>query len=174
MDMKYANRVLSTLLMAWLGSSFAQTPQLPLETPVREASAPDGSPGDTLSAPQAAAPPGGDATSVNPSEDSAHSAANQEPVLKKPGSDYALGILSIVAGVAMLPLGLLVSIGNSFDKCEENDGEIFTGGFGPCSKSGPSRGGQFMGAGITVGGVVLIGTGFHILGRDGRAAEAKR
>lgn len=164
---------LSLLALMSFSSAFAQTPQHPLETTVIEAGVPNNSPRNPHPTLHPATPRGRDAASFNPP------AINDDPVpfedadITKSGSDNAAGILSIVAGVVMIPVGLAVSASSSFEKCEENDGIGFTGGFGPCSESGPSRGGQIFGVGISVGGVAMIGRGIYLLGRDGQVADPK-
>ncbi|MEO7427338.1 MAG: hypothetical protein ABI036_19280 [Fibrobacteria bacterium] len=78
-----------------------------------------------------------------------------------------IGGVEVVSGLVCLPLGLALAVGNSFSKCEEVDGgTILGGGFGPCSRSGPSAPGQMAGLGIMIAGLVLIADGIRRLSGD--------
>jgi hypothetical protein len=72
--------------------------------------------------------------------------------------DNSSGILKVISGTVLVPLGGLLMLSSSFEKCEESDG-ILTGGFGPCSKSGPSKQGRIIGLTISVSGLILLFSG---------------
>lgn len=74
----------------------------------------------------------------------------------------ALGALEVLVGVLMVPVGLGVTVGNALPQCEEEEEDsmgIMSGGVGPCSEDGPSKTGKAAGAGMMIGGIILIADG---------------
>jgi hypothetical protein len=78
-------------------------------------------------------------------------------------SNTAKGVVSLLAGVVLVPVGMGVNISNSYPKCERDPGDIFGGGAGICSESGPSKSGHVIGTGLALSGLYFTGLGLYYL-----------
>ena len=67
--------------------------------------------------------------------------------------------MKLLTGLLLIPLGLGVAAANSIEKCVEDDGGIMRPMNVICSDSGPSGGGQALGFGMALGGLVLSAAG---------------
>ncbi|MDB5104966.1 MAG: hypothetical protein JWP91_2655 [Fibrobacteres bacterium] len=93
------------------------------------------------------------------------------PVVKPAGTPVtdqarlraAQGRVKIVLGVLLIPLGGLIALFNSLERCDP-DPDAFN--IGPCSEEGPSTGGQLLGAGVAMAGVAMIISGARDLPAD--------
>jgi hypothetical protein len=86
---------------------------------------------------------------------------------KQTTSTTAQGVVSLIAGVVMVPMGMGVIAANSVSKCEEPHESMsgFGGGVGICDKDGPNTGGKFVGGGLSLAGLYLIGLGLYYIAK---------